>query len=102
MRKFLGYMLLTVSCVAWAVLPVIPFLSLTATLKASWAGGLFVFAEVTWWLAVPLLGKEIIDWLKHCWQSFKAFFSGSKVKASDGASDSSSRTITGSDKLGDQ
>lgn len=102
MRKFLGYMLLTVSCVAWAALPVIPFLSLTAALKASWAGGLFVFAEVTWWLAVPLLGKEIIDWSKRCWQSFKAFFSGFKLKTSDGAGDSSSRTITGSDKLGDQ
>lgn len=102
MRKFLGYMLLTVSCVAWAALPVIPFLSLTAALKASWAGGLFIFAEITWWLALPLLGKEIIDWSKRCWQSFKAFFSASKAEKSNRVGESNSQPIAASDKFLDQ
>ena len=31
------------------------------------AAGVFVFAEVTWWLAIPLLGKEIIDLIKSVW-----------------------------------
>ena len=75
MRKLLGYSLLVISCFAWAILPVIPFLSLSVAQKASWATAVFVFAEVTWWLAMPLLGKEIIDYSKAAWQRCKAFFS---------------------------
>ena len=75
MRKLLGYSLLVISCLAWAIIPVIPFLSLNVAQKASWATVIFVFAEVTWWLAMPLLGKEIIDFLKAAWQRCKAFFS---------------------------
>ena len=75
MRKLLGYSLLVISCLAWAIIPVIPFLSLSVAQKASWATVVFVFAEVTWWLAMPLLGKEIIDYFKAAWQRCKAFFS---------------------------
>ena len=75
MRKLLGYSLLVISCFAWAIIPVIPFLSLSVAQKASWATAVFVFAEVTWWLAMPLLGKEIIDYSKAAWQRCKAFFS---------------------------
>ena len=75
MRKLLGYSLLVISCIAWAILPTIPFLSLSVAQKASWATVVFVFAEVTWWLAMPLLGKEIIDYSKAAWQRCKAFFS---------------------------
>lgn len=68
MRKILGYCLITVSCVAWIALPAIPFLSLSTAAKVSWAGGLFIFAEVTWWLAMPLLGKEMLEWGRKIWR----------------------------------
>ena len=67
-RKTLGYGLLVVSCIAWALLPIIPFIDITTTEKAAWAGGMFIFAEVTWWLAVPLLGKELLAWSRATWQ----------------------------------
>jgi hypothetical protein len=67
LRKFLGYSLLLVSCLAWAALPAVPFLPLETTEKAQWGGGLFIFAEITWWTAMPLLGKEIMDLLKRWW-----------------------------------
>lgn len=68
MRKPLGYVLLAISCVAWLAVPVIPFLPLSALEKASWVGGVIIFAEIAWWLAMPLLGKEIIAWCKNAWQ----------------------------------
>lgn len=71
MRKIIGYGLLITSCLAWAVLPAIPFLPLETAQKAAWAGGVFVFAEVTWWLAMPLLGKEILELLQRFKQGFK-------------------------------
>lgn len=73
-RKALGYVLLIVSLLAWAALPVIPFLSWDATIKAAWAGGIFIFAEVTWWLAVLLLGKEIVEWFRQGWRKCKRCF----------------------------
>ena len=68
MRKLLGYILLAISCIAWLAVPVIPFLPLSALEKASWVGGIIIFAEIAWWLAMPLLGKEIIAWCKNAWQ----------------------------------
>ncbi len=73
MRKFLGYSLLIISCIAWVALPVIPFLPMENTEKAQWGGGLFIFAEITWWAAMPLLGKEIIDLMKQGWSQAKSY-----------------------------
>mgnify|MGYP001188388024 CR=1 FL=1 len=76
MRKLIGYSLLIISCLTWAVMPVIPFLSITVAQKACWATAVFVFAEVTWWLAMPLLGKEIVEYSKAAWRRVSGFFSG--------------------------
>ena len=64
MRKILGFTLLLISCIAFGVLPIIPFLPYETEQLAVWAGAVFIFAEVTWWLAIPLLGREIIDFCK--------------------------------------
>ena len=71
MRKFIGYTLLAISCLAFALLPVIPFLDQETATKASWAGALFIFAEVCWWLAMPFLGKEVIAFCQRYWQLAK-------------------------------
>lgn len=73
-RRLLGYFLLFVSTLAWIALPVIPFLSMSTTEKASAAGFLFIFAEITWWLGVPLLGKELIEGARKLWSKLKAVF----------------------------
>lgn len=83
MRKLLGYILLAISCIAWLAVPVIPFLPLSTVQKASWVGGIIIFAEIAWWLAVPLLGKEIIDWCKNAWQWCKRRLCFKSVKSPD-------------------
>jgi len=67
LRRIAGFTLLAVSCLAFAVLPVVPFLELTPVRRASIGGGLFLFAEITWWAAIPLLGKEIVDLARNWW-----------------------------------
>ncbi len=74
LRKITGYALLAISLLAWAALPLLPFLSMEATMKAALAGGIFIFAEITWWLAVALLGKEIVQWFRLQWSRFKGLF----------------------------
>ena len=71
MRKILGYSLLVISCIALALMLVVPFLDLAAEERAAWMVGLFVFAEITWWLAMPLLGKEVLAFCQRVWQRFK-------------------------------
>jgi hypothetical protein len=75
-RKLTGYTLLAVSCLAFGVLPIIPFLSLEGEQKLTWGGGVFVFAEVTWWLSMPLLGPEIIEFTKKWWNEIKCYVRG--------------------------
>ena len=74
MRKVIGYTLLLVSCIAWGLLPLVPFLPYKAGELAAIGGALFIFAEITWWLAMPLLGKEIIGLSKRYWQYIKRIF----------------------------
>lgn len=77
-RKVLGYSLLIVSCMAWAALPIIPFLHLEGEQLAAWAAGVFIFAEITWWLSIPLLGKELLEWWQRYWEKLKALFPSQK------------------------
>jgi len=72
-RKLTGYILLGVSCIAFGVLPIIPFLPIDGDQKLAWAGGVFVFAEVTWWVSMPLLGPEIVALIKKWWDAIKAY-----------------------------
>ncbi len=74
MRKIIGYSLIVVSCMAWAAMVIIPFLDLETEDKVAWAGGAFIFAEVTWWAAVPILGKEIIEYSRYWWELIKNKF----------------------------
>ena len=71
-RTLTGHAVLALSLVAWAALPVLPFLPMEAARKAAWAGGVFIFAEITWWLAVALLGKEIVVWFSQQWLKLKS------------------------------
>lgn len=61
---------------AWAVLPVVPFLPISGEAKATWAGALFIFAEITWWSAMPLLGPELVTWMRNLVPKLKAWLKG--------------------------
>jgi len=65
--KIVGFILLILSSVSFLLVFVIPFLNLSLTEKASWAGILYIFCEITWWLSFPFLGKEYITWSKQIW-----------------------------------
>jgi hypothetical protein len=52
---------MAVSLALWAALSVVPFLPVTGGRKAALGVGVFVAAEVTFWLAAALLGKELFQ-----------------------------------------
>jgi len=67
MRKILGYTMLVISCLAWAVIVFLPFLNSSPTTIATFAAGLIITGEVTFFLGVALLGKEV-------WEKIKGVF----------------------------
>lgn len=79
LREICGYGLLIVSCIAWVALPAIPFLDISGPQKAAWGGSLFLFAEVTWWAAMPLLGPEVIKWWRKMVERAKASLRGEET-----------------------
>ncbi|MEE8059278.1 MAG: transporter suffix domain-containing protein [Pseudomonadales bacterium] len=73
MRKFIGYSLMIISCLAFSMLPIIPFLDWDTARKVAWGTGVVVFAEITWWLAIPFLGKEIVEFSRRWWKKIKGW-----------------------------
>lgn len=60
-RRAIGYALLAVSTVTWfGGLLGAPFLPLSAARRVAIGGALIAVGEVTFWAAVPFLGKEIV------------------------------------------
>jgi len=68
LRQALGLGLLVVSTVAWLFVFVVPFMTLDTARKAAIVAGLIVFGEVTGWLGLALLGKEMVDALRNSWR----------------------------------
>ena len=76
-RKALGLSLFLLSGLAWLMLPALPFwpdslYPLSTEQRVGAAGALLVFGEITWWLAVVLLGKELVEACRYYWKKVKA------------------------------
>lgn len=65
MRKAAGYVLIVVSFLAWAVIPLLPWFELSVGQAATAVSGLIIGGEVTFYVGILLLGRE-------AWQRIKA------------------------------
>lgn len=83
MLKLIGYIMFVMSFALWLLIPAIPLFELTAKQMAAWATGLFIAAEVLFWVSLLILGKEF--WVKIK-QSVSRFF-GSKPSSEDSTLD---------------
>lgn len=71
MKKAIGYVLLVLSVVPWAVIALLPFLEISRGQIAAATTVLLVSGEVAFLAALTLLGKE-------AWQHIKAIFKQKK------------------------
>jgi hypothetical protein len=65
MIKTLGYTLLVLCCVAWLMIPVIPFLGFSKGMMAGIITGLIIFGEVTFYVSILLLGKTLYNKIRE-------------------------------------
>jgi hypothetical protein len=66
-RKACGYTLLALSFLAWGVILAVPLFGISIGAAAALTTGLIIAGEVTFYLGIALLGKDV-------WDKIKAFF----------------------------
>ncbi len=59
-----GYILLALSVLAWIAVPTVPFLASGLSEGATFVTGLIIVGEVTFFLALLVLGKDLVRKLK--------------------------------------
>lgn len=64
-RIISGYILLALSVLAWIVVPAVPFLVSGLREGAAFVTGLIIVGEVSFFLALLLLGKDLVRKLKQ-------------------------------------
>jgi len=64
MIKTIGYILLITCVFLWLLIPLVPFMELTAGRKAGIVTGLIIAGEVTFYLGIAFLGKTIYAKIK--------------------------------------
>ena len=68
LMKVIGYGLFTLSTITFFLCLSMPFWPLTSTEKAAWAGGFYIASQITWWLCLPFIGKDMmlfVGGIKH-------------------------------------
>jgi hypothetical protein len=64
-----GVLLITLSALAWLLIPAVPLLGLDRVGSATVAGGLVVGAEIAFWLGLVLAGRDTWKAAKeHGWR----------------------------------
>jgi len=62
--KIIGYSLIALSGIAFFAMLLVPLFPFETKTKAILAGVLLVIMEASFWLAIPFLGKEIVNAIK--------------------------------------
>ena len=68
----LGVILMGLSLALWVVLPLVPFLPMSAVEKAGFASGQIIVAEVAFWGGAVLAGPTAARRMKSWWRSWRA------------------------------
>ena len=75
--KIIGYIILIISCISWGLIAIIPFLGFSKKEIAGLITILIIVGEITFYLSIIILGKNILN-------RIKGFFMFWKKKTEDG------------------
>jgi hypothetical protein len=69
--KTIGYITLLTSMILWLAIAIVPFLGYSKGQVAGIITGLIIAGEITFYLAIALLGKTIYNAIKHRFMFWK-------------------------------
>ena len=68
--KITGYAILSVSCILFILIPVVPWVGFSVKASAGIAAGLLIAGEILFYVSLAILGKSFLDKLKG-WLKFR-------------------------------
>ena len=80
--RITGYIILSVSCVLFLLIPVMPLTGMKAARVAAASAGLFIAGEILFYLSLVFLGKSFLEKIKT-WFRFRKSKAGSSGISKD-------------------
>jgi hypothetical protein len=88
--KIAGYIILSISCLLFLLIPVVPWFDFTAAQKAGIAAVLLIAGEILFYLSLIILGRTFFDKIKA-----RLKFRKSKANESDISTESKLKNSSG-------
>ena len=63
--KIAGYILLTISCLLFILIPVVPWFNLSAVQMGGITDGLLIAGEITFYLSLFILGRSFYEKIRN-------------------------------------
>lgn len=79
--KIAGYILLSISCILFIMIPVIPWFDFSAGQIAGITAGLLIAGEILFYLSLIILGRSFYDKIKARLKFWKSKAKGPKITA---------------------
>ncbi|MBG0858047.1 MAG: transporter suffix domain-containing protein [Bacteroidales bacterium] len=70
--KIIGFIVLTVSCILFLLIPVVPWLGFSGGQTAGIAAGLLISGEILFYLSLFILGRGFYDKIKNKFNSWRS------------------------------
>jgi hypothetical protein len=79
--KIIGFIVLTVSCILFLLIPVVPWLGFSAGQIAGITAGLLISGEILFYLSLFILGRGFYDKIKNKFNSWRSKMKRSNLPA---------------------
>jgi hypothetical protein len=79
--KIIGFIILSVSCILFILIPVIPWFGFSAAQIAGITAGLLIAGEILFYLSLIILGRSFFDKIKARLKFWKSKTNGSNISA---------------------
>jgi len=63
--KISGYILLTISCLLFILIPAVPWFNFSAVQKGGITAGLIIAGEITFYLSIFILGRSFYEKIRN-------------------------------------
>ncbi len=79
--KITGYIILSVSCILFILIPVVPWFDFSAAQIAGITAGLLIAGEILFYLSLIILGRAFFDKIKSKLKFWKSKTNNSNISA---------------------
>ena len=79
--KIIGFIILSISCILFILIPVVPWFNFSAGQIAGITAGLLIAGEILFYLSLIILGRSFFDKIKNKLKFWRSKTNGSNLSA---------------------